>query len=212
MLFATLAECNWTLGDEVLNSSLTLLRLMGRGSMHERAETQLPARWAKKVGHEVKEYAVISLYLYICFGAILLFKVAVLQARGIDYAPYGFAAIKALILAKFILIGHAAKMGERYREKPLIYPILHKSIAFLVLVIVLSVIEEVVAGVLHGRSVAASLSEIADGTWLEIVATALLLWLILVPYFAFRQIGERLGMGRLSRMLFVESAQPSAPD
>lgn len=179
--------------------------------MHERAETQPHTRWAKKMGHELREYAIISLYLYICFGAILLYKVAVLQARGVDYAPYGLAAIKALILAKFILIGHATKMGERYREKPLIYPILHKSIAFLVLVIVLSVIEEVVAGALHGRSVAASLSEIADGTWLEIVATALLLWLILLPYFAVRQISERLGKGRLIRMLFVEPALPSTP-
>jgi chromate transport protein ChrA len=180
--------------------------------MRERAETQLHTGWAKKMGREVREYAVISLYLYICFGAILLYKAAVLQARGLDYAPFGLAAIKALILAKFILIGHATKLGERYREKPLIYSILHKSIVFLVLVIVLSVIEEVVAGALHGRSVAASLSEIAGGTWFEIVATALLLWLILLPYFAFRQISERLGKGRLSRMLFFESARPSTPD
>jgi hypothetical protein len=180
--------------------------------MRERAETQPHAGWAKKMSHEVKEYVGISLYLYVCFGAILFYKAAALQAYGIDYAPYGLVAIKALILAKFMLVGHATRMGERYREKPLIYPILHKSLAFLVLLVVLSVIEEAVTGVLHGRSVAESLSEIAGGTWLQILATSLLLWLILLPYFAFRQIGERLGKGSLRRMLFVESERAPTPD
>jgi hypothetical protein len=180
--------------------------------MRERAEIQSHTGWTKQLSHELKEYAVISLYLYICFGAILLYKTAVLQGHGINYAPYGLAAIKALILAKFILIGNETKLGERYRDRPLIYPILHKSLVFLVLVIVLSVIEEVVVGAFHGRSVATSLSDIAGGTWLEIVATALLLWLILLPYVTFRQIGERLGEGRLGRMLFVESAQASTSD
>jgi hypothetical protein len=91
--------------------------------MQERAEIQSHTGWTKQLSHELKEYAVISLYLYICFGAILLYKTAV-----------------------------------------------------------------------------------------EIVATALLLWLILLPYVTFRQIGERLGEGRLGRMLFVESAQASTSD
>ena len=62
------------------------------------------------------------------------------------------------------------------------------------------------------RSVAESLSEIAGGTWLQILATSLLLWLILLPYFAFRQIGERLGKGSLRWMLFVESGRAPTPD
>jgi len=172
--------------------------------MHEKAETQMPTGLAKRVSHELTEYAAISLYLYICFGAILLYKAAVLQGHGIVYAPYGLAAVKALILAKFMLIGQATKMGERYSHKPLIYPILHKSLAFLALLVVLSVIEEVVAGALHHRSVAESLSGIAGGTWFQIITTSLLLWLILLPYFAFRQIGERLGAGTLRWMLFVD--------
>jgi hypothetical protein len=180
--------------------------------MSERAKDQQHIGWVNRIGREVKEYAAISVYLYICFGAILLYKAAVLRARGIDYAPYGLAVIKALILAKFLLIGQATKMGERYREKPLIYPILHKSLVFLVFLVVLSVIEEVVAGLFHGRSIAESMSRIAGGTWLQIVATALLLGLILLPYVAFRQIGERLGKGRLRRLLFVESAQRPTTD
>lgn len=168
------------------------------------AKAQPHTGLAHKVSHELRQYAAIFLYLFVCFGAILLYKAAVLQARDIAYAPYGLAAIKALILAKFMLIGHAARIGERYKEKPLIYPVLYKSSVFLVLLVALSIIEEAVSGIIHGRTVIASISDIAGGTWFQILATCLLLWLILLPYFAFRQIGELLGEANLRRMFFVD--------
>jgi hypothetical protein len=168
------------------------------------AEPRLHTGLAHKISHELKEYAAISLYLYICFGAILLYKASVLHAHGIGYAPYGLAAVKALILGKFMLVGHALKIGERYKRRPLIYPVLHKSLVFLAVLVAFSVIEEAVAGVIHGRTVVESLSDIAGGSWLQIAATCLLLWLILLPYFAFRQISEVLGQGNLRRMFFVE--------
>jgi hypothetical protein len=128
----------------------------------------------------------------------------VLHAHGIGYAPYGLAAIKALILGKFILIGHALKIGERFRRRPLIYPVLYKSLVFLAILVVFSVVEEAVSGVIHGRALMESLSDIAGGSWSQIGATSLLMWLILLPYFAFRQISEVLGDGKLRRMFFVE--------
>jgi hypothetical protein len=67
-----------------------------------------------KLAHEMKVYAGISLYLYVCFGAILLYKMSVLEAHDLSYAPYGLAAAKALILGKFLLLGQAIHIGERY--------------------------------------------------------------------------------------------------
>jgi hypothetical protein len=52
-------------------------------------KTHRYAGLARRAGHELKEFAVISLYLYVCFGAILLYKSSVLEARDITYAPYG---------------------------------------------------------------------------------------------------------------------------
>ena len=45
----------------------------------------------QRVAREVREYAVISLYLYVCLGALLLYKGALLRAEEISYAPYGRA-------------------------------------------------------------------------------------------------------------------------
>jgi hypothetical protein len=155
-----------------------------------------------KLAHELKEYAGISLYLYVCFGAILLYKESVLEAHDLSYAPYGLAAAKALILGKFLLIGQAIHLGERYMHKPLIYMVLYKSVIFLIVLVALSFVEEIVVGAIHGRTAAETISEIVGGRWLEIALTCALLWLILLPYFASQQISEVLGEGRLRQILF----------
>jgi hypothetical protein len=164
-------------------------------------QIQSKPRITHRIAHELKQYVAVSLYLYVCFGAILLYRAAVLHAQGIDYLPYGVAAIKALILGKFMLVGHALRMGEHRTGTPLIYPILHKSLLFLALLVVLDLLEEVIAGAMHERSVVESLADFGGGTWLQIGATCLLMFLILVPYFAYREVANSLGEDTLKRML-----------
>jgi hypothetical protein len=166
-----------------------------------KAEAQ-PLTGRHRLAHELKEYAGISLYFYVCFGAILLYKASVLETQGLSYVPYGLAAAKALILGKFMLIGQAIHIGERYKHKPLIYMVLYKSVIFLIVLVALTYVEEIIVGAIHGRTVVQTISEIADGRWLEIAATCALLWLILLPYLAFQQISEVLGEGKLRQILF----------
>jgi hypothetical protein len=96
------------------------------------------------------------------------------------------------------------KIGERYTARPLIWPTLHKAFAFLVLLVVLTVIEEVVVGLFHHQSVAASLGEHTGAKLDEFLAGILIVLLVLIPYFAFHVLDEALGEGRLARMFFVE--------
>jgi hypothetical protein len=96
----------------------------------------------KKAAHELRELVILTAYLYVAFGVIIFYKYAVLRGEGIDWAPWGLAIIKALLVAKFILLARAAGIGERYRDKPLIWPTLYKSAIFLVVVGILTVIEE----------------------------------------------------------------------
>lgn len=165
------------------------------------AEAQSVTRW-QKLTHEAKRYLGIAAYLYLCFGALLLYKASVLEAHGVGYAHFGLAASKALILAKFMLIAHGLHVGERYSGKPLIYQILYASIVFLLVLAALTVAEELSVGALRHRSVTQSLAEIADGKWMEMASTCFLLWLVLLPYFGFRSLGEQLGRDEFHRMLF----------
>jgi hypothetical protein len=167
-------------------------------------ETTAKAPLHQRAIHEFKELVFISLYLYITLGAVILVKTAVLHAEGIEYAPWGIAIVKAVVLAKFMLLGDAMKIGVRFGARPLIWPTLYKAFAFLVLLIILTVIEEAVVGLFHHRSIAASLGELVGPRLEETLAGYLIMLLVLIPYFAFRVLGEALGEGRLTRMFFVE--------
>ena len=155
--------------------------------------------------HELKEFAVITVYLYITLGAVIMMKAAVLHTEGIAFAPWGIAIVKAAVLAKFMLIGNAMRFGERTKTRPLIWPTMHKAAAFLVLLIVLTIIEEAVVGTFHHRSIAASLGDLFGPRLDETLAGYVIMLLVLVPFFAFRVLGEALGGEyRLVRMFFVE--------
>lgn len=153
---------------------------------------------------ELTELAIISAYLYVCFGVLLLFKTAQLYEHGIGFAPYGTAAIKALVLGKFILVGHDLHIDRRHTHKPLIYPLARNVLVFTVVLFVLSIIEEVALAALHGQPLTADLFKFTGGTWLEITASILLLILILTPYFGWRLTSDALGHGVLRRLFFGE--------
>jgi hypothetical protein len=151
---------------------------------------------------EVREFTVIAVYLWICFTALAYLKFAILEAHGIAFAPFGFAAVKALICAKFVSLGHALHMGERFKKQALIWPVLHKSLVFLLLLLVLNVFEEVVVGWMHGRSLADSLTEMAGGTRDQQIATTIIMLLILIPFFMFRVLSEVIGERTMARLFF----------
>jgi hypothetical protein len=142
---------------------------------------------------ELKEFVVLAVYLYITTGAVMVTKIAALHTEGIEFAPWGIAAVKAAVLAKFMLIGHAMKLGERDTTSPLIWPTLHRAFAFLVLLVILTIIEEAMVGMFHHQSIAASIGELGGRRLGQTLAGMLLILLVLIPYFAFRVLGEALG-------------------
>ena len=149
---------------------------------------------------ELREFVIVAVYLFVCFAALAYLKAAILRSEGIPFAPFGFAAAKALICAKFVLVGRALHLGERLKDLPLIWPTLHKSFAFLVFLLVLNGIEEILVGLLHHRSVAASIAEIGGGTLDQLIATSVVGLLILIPFFAFRELGGIVGEHNLVRV------------
>ena len=168
------------------------------------AETHAKATLHQRAVHEFKEFAILAVYLYVTLGSVILMKTAVLHGAGIEFAPWGIAIVKAMVLAKFMLVGSAMKIGERFIDRPLIWPTLHKAFAFLLLLVAMTVIEEAVVGLFHGQSIAVSLGGLFGLRLQETIAGYLIMLLVLIPYFAFRVLGEALGEGRLVRMFFVE--------
>jgi len=166
------------------------------------ARLKSPTR-RERLTTELHEFAKLSAYLFICFVALAAYKAAVLQTYGISFAPWAFAAIKALVCAKFLLVGRMFGLGDGLaKQYPLVVSTLYRSFVFLLVLAILTVIEEIVVGRLHGESIADSLAKIGGGTLWQLLATSFIMLLILIPWFAFRALAEVIGDETLIRLYF----------
>lgn len=154
---------------------------------------------------EMREYLIISIYLWICFSVLLLYKTAILRAEQVQFIPLGIAALKALIIGKFILIGKAVKAGNRFSSRILLIRIMWKSLMFMLLLVVFTLIEEIVLGLIHGHTVADTVNDLTARSWLELLAPSVVMLLVLIPMISFEEIDQDLGKGKLRRMLFGRS-------
>ena len=93
-------------------------------------------------------------------------------------------------------------MGERFKNRALIWPTLYKSLVFLALLLVLNVLEEAIVGFIHHRALLESILDVGGGTLEQLIAASVVMLLILVPFFAFRTLGEAVGERNLVRVFF----------
>lgn len=162
----------------------------------------------QRLRYELFEYLVISAYLYVCFASLNFYKAALLRSDGIEYAPFGIAIVKALVLGKFVLVLHALKIGERSGGAGVLFAdILKKSVLFVIFLSALTIVEEIIVGYFHGRTIEEALGEVAGGTLPQAFAISLLMLIILIPYFTFRVVSVRLGEGVLWKLLTERSYQ-----
>jgi hypothetical protein len=168
----------------------------------------------KRATDELKEFAIIAAYLYVCFAALLYLKVSILKAHGIEFASFGFAAVKALICAKYVMLLESVHVGEseKFKSLPLFWPILYKSFTFLILLIILNALEEIITGLIHNKTLADSLADFGGGTLDQLIATSFVVLLILIPFFAFRTLGEIVGRRNLREMFFLSGHRLTRPD
>src|SRR5476649_2250334 len=155
-----------------------------------------------KIVGELKELLQIALYIYVCLGALLLYTASIAGASSIGFAHLGYAAVKALVLAKFILLGHWLHLGEGGGKRLVIYSVLYQAIAIWGLLIVLSLLEQFGEGLFHGRSLSAGIAEVRHNSLSRVLVQSLVLLLVLFPYVALRQLSAIMGPGKLNKIFF----------
>jgi len=158
-----------------------------------------------KIGGEVKQFLLVALYLYACFITLLLYSASIAGAHvGITHA--GTALLKSMLLAKFVLLGHWLHLGDRSRGWRGIYSVLYQASAMWLFMLLLTVIERVIETLVHGESIASALATFHGQPLVAALAHGLILFLVLLPYAAFRRVGAVLGPGELNRIFFKPRA------
>jgi hypothetical protein len=162
--------------------------------------------WKQRLTHELIEYWSNFLYLAVFFGVFTWYRRLILAEVRVSYLDYGVALIEALVLAKVIIIGGLLGIGNRREGKPLAYTTLVKSLLFTLWVILFKIVENTAIGLLEGKGVLGGIAEFhAQGRY-EILARCLVIFTALIPFFAFKELGNILGEGKMFALFFRKRA------
>jgi len=146
----------------------------------------------EKAISEAKKFAVIVGYLWVLFVLFEIHKITILRGQSpatpLGYRV-GFAFINALILGKIILIADAFSFGEGLKNRPLVYAILFKSAAFLVLLVCFDILEEVIVGLVRHKTMTQSMPTLGGGGVAGMLLVALMVFIVLIPFFSLQ--GDR---------------------
>lgn len=160
----------------------------------------------QKLLHEMKEVFAISAYLALFFGAVATYRLMLPEPPASALATYGFALIKALVLAKVIVLGRMISATRLFDDRPLIVPTLYKAALFSVLALVFEALEHLAGGLLHGKHAEEVLREVVSGHVRVILARTLVVFAAFVPFFAFTELSRVLGRDRLREMFLRRCA------
>lgn len=155
----------------------------------------------QKVYHGMKDYLFISFYLWVVFGLFVLNRSVISSEQHISYAPHGFALLNALALGKVMLVAQDLHFGEWFDEAPLVLTTLFKSSAFAFVLGCFKILEEILTGFFHGHSINESIHTVVSGTLGGILVQMAILAVLLIPFFAFAELGSVLGQDELKKLL-----------
>ncbi len=160
--------------------------------------------------HEATRFGLMFVYLWLVFVLFVLFERIIRGQMGLGYQSQGFALINAFVLAKVMLVAEDLKLDRGTRAQPIAVAALAEAFLFAIVFIVFHVLESLVVGLLHGSTLAGSVPVFGGGGFAGLVTVAAIMFVVLIPYFAFRDIGRALGPGELDKLLFSRPASAGA--
>ena len=164
--------------------------------------------WLDRIFREMVDYWFTSVYLALVFAVFTQYRRLVLAAHDIEYTDYWMPVIKALILAKVILIGEVIRLGRGLEGKPLIYPTVYKTFVFGVFVFVFTVFEHAVRGLWQGNGLMGGVADYFGRGIHELLAGSLALFVALLPFFAIRELGRVYGAEKIRALFFSRRDGP----
>jgi len=161
-----------------------------------------PRNLKERAFEEFKRFVAIFLYLWVVFGLLSIHKSLVLSQQHLDYEEHAFAIINAFVFAKVLLVGEELHLGGRFQNRPLIYPVLYKCLVFSVVLIFFHAIESTAVGMWHGNTLAASIPPILGWNPKGLLAVGFSCFVLLIPFFGFREMARVLGRREMRNLLF----------
>ena len=157
----------------------------------------------KKIFREFKEYWLSVFYMAFFFAIFSTYRRLILAHYDISYQEYGISLIKALVLAKIVLVVEQFHIGQDYfKDKPLIVPTVIKTVIFVCFATLFNIIESMSRSFLQGRDAVEAIHKVINHFNYEWLASALVVFFFFLPFCAIRELRTVMGEGTLSRLYF----------
>lgn len=156
-----------------------------------------------KIADELKTLLVLTLYFAVFFVALNYFKFSILQKVNVAYDYFGLSLIRAVVCAKFMMVGKTLYPIKVTPNKPLVWHIINRSLVYLLIVIGLNIIEEMLVAKIHGEHIWNSIVGIQAGTINQFFALAILYWIVLIPYVTYSAVSQFMGGVKIYQLIFV---------
>jgi hypothetical protein len=180
--------------------------LYGHPKPGKRPSVGMHGTAARRTLHQLKEFAAMFLYLWVLFSLFAIYKSIVRIEYPLNYPSQALAFANAFVLAKVMLVVEDFHVGSRFEERSLACPIVHKAIVFSFILLCFYIIEHVAFGMWQGLSLNESFPRFGGKGIEAIMAIALIMFVVLIPFFAFREIGRVVGRDSVRSLLFNRKA------
>ena len=162
-----------------------------------------------KLKHELHGLIPVIVFFFITFQLLALTEALILKQYGISVSVFLTATVKALVVAKVVLIADHFPLVNRFPEKPLSYNVVWKTTIYFTALIAFRYAEHFI----HfwretGNVVEANRRMVHDIVWPHFWVVQLWLLILLLVYCAFRELVRALGRERIIRMFFQAPAPP----
>ena len=147
----------------------------------------------QRILHEMIRYWLLVLYMAIFFAVFTSYRRLLLAHHGISYGEYGIAVIRAMVLAKVVLVAETMRLGRGYEDKPLIVPTLYKTFLFTVCVAIFDTAEVFIHGLLGGLGSTGAADEVISRFNYEWLSKVLVIFFAFIPLFAVGELRRVLG-------------------
>jgi hypothetical protein len=154
-----------------------------------------------RVLSKARQFLVVFVYVWLLLAIFGLHKSIVLTDERLVFHQ-GFAVLKALAVAKIIFLGEEMNFGKGFENRPLIWPVLFRSVLFAAVLVAFDILEKAALDRFFPRAAAGQ----GDGfDWRNLgilLSVGLLTFAALIPFFAIRELGKVFGEAKLYDLFF----------
>ena len=158
--------------------------------------------WKKSLLEGFDEYLINFVYMAIFFSAIIFYRRLVLAEYGIELDDYFLGVIKALVIAKVVMIGAFLSISHKFENKPLIIPIVFKAILFTLMVALFDLSETLIKALINNATKSDVYADVMNHSSPDWLGSLLLIFLSFIPFFAFKELARKFDSQKINDLLF----------